>query len=556
MTLPNARHASPANSPNDPQRSSRDAALRGAASAFSNKSTAPRLQPGSSTATTALAAATKVGVGAATAPADALPRQWTGAGRRTPALSKSSSFNTLHVPSDAVDRTPSPSNIAAKLAAARHSPQRKPEALSYFESIDARGQDVSGNIGSKMRPAAPSRQVSSQIGALRAAVSSGANIEEHSNMTDDAPIAPTNSLARLYEEEQSSPKPVDRSTRLRPIVLPRPEPEAADTDEMYKPPIKRKPVQLREIKTKAMPPAGSGTPDRVQTAHQAAVPVNGLDDMLSSPSSYASAPEAQEREANKPSLPPPRRSGKVGDYSSMATKSIDLYHSPYQRESSRQVARHMTGESLANAVVGAALASSRTASPAGPASVAPVLPLRPPPTKHDHSPLSRSPSPRHPKHPPGKLRMTMRKESSSSSDESGRHHRKGHRLGMHRKHAHAHSEATRKRWRDAITARERKRYEGVWAANKGLYMPEQHALDVLDLVTKEIWLRSRLPNTVLEEVWALVDARGERVLRKEEFVVGLWLIDQRLKGRKLPIRVSDSVWASVRGAGVKVGVGK
>ena len=31
-------------------------------------------------------------------------------------------------------------------------------------------------------------------------------------------------------------------------------------------------------------------------------------------------------------------------------------------------------------------------------------------------------------------------------------------------------------------------------------------------------------------------------LTKEEFVVGLWLIDGRLKGKKLPVKVSDSVW--------------
>lgn len=42
-------------------------------------------------------------------------------------------------------------------------------------------------------------------------------------------------------------------------------------------------------------------------------------------------------------------------------------------------------------------------------------------------------------------------------------------------------------------------------------------------------------------------------LNKEQFVVGLWLIDQRLKGRKLPIRVSETVWASVKGLqGIKV----
>lgn len=85
---------------------------------------------------------------------------------------------------------------------------------------------------------------------------------------------------------------------------------------------------------------------------------------------------------------------------------------------------------------------------------------------------------------------------------------------------------------------------------------EDASLDVLDLVTKELWSRSRLPEHVLEEVWDLVDSRGLGRLKREEFVVGMWLIDQRLKGRKLPIKVSDSVWGSVRGAvGVKVKIG-
>ena len=44
----------------------------------------------------------------------------------------------------------------------------------------------------------------------------------------------------------------------------------------------------------------------------------------------------------------------------------------------------------------------------------------------------------------------------------------------------------------------------------------------------------------------MVDSQGNGRLKKEEFVVGLWLVDQRLKGRKLPGRVSDSVWNSVR----------
>ena len=134
-----------------------------------------------------------------------------------------------------------------------------------------------------------------------------------------------------------------------------------------------------------------------------------------------------------------------------------------------------------------------------------------------------------------------------------------------RKHPNKHHEGTRKRWRDAITERERKRYEGVWAANKGILLPnyagrgsgvedDDPSQDVANLVVREIWSRSRLPEHVLEEVWALVDGREVGRLTRVEFVVGLWLVDQRLRGRKLPTRVSDSVWTSARGLGIKVKV--
>jgi hypothetical protein len=171
----------------------------------------------------------------------------------------------------------------------------------------------------------------------------------------------------------------------------------------------------------------------------------------------------------------------------------------------------------------------------------------------------------------------MRKEPSSSDteDENERYKRKGKRvLGVGRKHPNKHHEGARKRWRDTVTERERKRYEGVWAANKGLYISSgaqtkpkllspncmddlsEATWDVLSLVVRDIWMRSRLPEHVLEEVWALVDGREIGRLRREEFVVGMWLIDQRLKGRKLPVKVSESVWGSVRGVGVRVKVGK
>ena len=111
-----------------------------------------------------------------------------------------------------------------------------------------------------------------------------------------------------------------------------------------------------------------------------------------------------------------------------------------------------------------------------------------------------------------------------------------------------------------MTERERKRYEGVWAANKGLFTfwdfsttafenpsnPPAEPNAVLNIVVREIWERSRLPRAELEEVWDLVAREDANTLRRDEFVVGLWLLDQRLKGRKLPARVSTSVWASVR----------
>jgi hypothetical protein len=81
---------------------------------------------------------------------------------------------------------------------------------------------------------------------------------------------------------------------------------------------------------------------------------------------------------------------------------------------------------------------------------------------------------------------------------------------------------------------------------------------VVNVVVRDIWARSRLPADELAEVWELVDRAGRGALGRDEFVVGLWLIDQRLRGRKIPARVGQSVWESVtaggggRGGGVVV----
>ena len=205
----------------------------------------------------------------------------------------------------------------------------------------------------------------------------------------------------------------------------------------------------------------------------------------------------------------------------------------------------LTANSLANAMVASSLASSRASSPNKPVptvshrqSKAQSIFRRSQSQEVFQSSKSRTPS-------PGRvMRQTMRE--TPKSDEEKRKRTSGNFLN---KHPNKHHEGDRKRWRDEIAERERKRYEGVWAANKGLLVPSElpdSDSTVLDLVVRDIWRRSRLPDEILAEVWNLVDVSFKRRLSKEEFVVGMWLIDQRLKGRKLPVKVSESVWFSAR----------
>ncbi|KAJ5122293.1 hypothetical protein N7526_009230, partial [Penicillium atrosanguineum] len=210
-------------------------------------------------------------------------------------------------------------------------------------------------------------------------------------------------------------------------------------------------------------------------------------------------------------------------------------------------------EALSNAIVASSLASARAS---------PVTKVPPPPPQRRrarsrsilhlaHSPmsdLSRTPS------PPKGMPMTLRGLPKADGVDGSRRHRLLH------KHPHKHHEGDRKRWRQEVSEKERKRYEGVWASNKGLLIPPGRGKArgpngsekgpptsdmVLNLVVREIWSRSRLPAASLEQVWDLVDQQRIGLLTKEEFVVGMWLIDQLLKGHKLPVKVPDSVWDSV-----------
>ncbi|KAJ4144436.1 hypothetical protein LMH87_003318 [Akanthomyces muscarius] len=196
--------------------------------------------------------------------------------------------------------------------------------------------------------------------------------------------------------------------------------------------------------------------------------------------------------------------------------------------------------SMTNAIMASSLASSRLTPHNTGSSLPPPLPKR-----------QRSPH----------LLQTLRQPQSEPEDDHDRQRKnRRHRL---RGAKHTHHEGSRRRWRDQVTERERKRYEALWASNRGLLLT--HASPsasvgsglgtelsecVANVVVRDIWKRSRLPSEELAEVWELVDREHKGYLTRQEFVVGMFLIDQRLRGRKLPPRVSDSIWGSVNGVTV------
>ena len=164
------------------------------------------------------------------------------------------------------------------------------------------------------------------------------------------------------------------------------------------------------------------------------------------------------------------------------------------------------------------------------------------------------------------MKQTLRKASLEDDEEDKDITKRG-RRHLVRKHPNMHHEGDRKRWRDKVTPMERKSYEGLFTANRGLLLksvdpraspsrqldPSSEGNLVVNIVVREIWERSRLSSQVLKQVYELVASNDTLALNREQFVVGLWLIDQKLKGRKLPIKVSESVWASVRHAqGIKI----
>lgn len=105
-----------------------------------------------------------------------------------------------------------------------------------------------------------------------------------------------------------------------------------------------------------------------------------------------------------------------------------------------------------------------------------------------------------------------------------------------------HKEEIGKFWKHGrvqpVPASDRKRYDGLWAGNKGLLFEDRPAYkdDVANVVVHDIWSRSRLEPEILSDIYDLVDREAKGRLTRDEFVVGTWLVDHSLRGRKLPLR--------------------
>ncbi|PBP27942.1 hypothetical protein BUE80_DR001059 [Diplocarpon rosae] len=460
----------------------------------------------------------------------------------------------LQPPGAAVDQSRSASFIAATLAASR----------SASLSPNVTGQQE--NCVSKLR-----RPASSRSPSVRSVNSSRSS--DHA--LDTTSIPPTTSLIEIFEQNEASPNLVKRppakklpSATVTSTKVPKRAESPPTTTEARtpsplannarRPPAATDKPKLATIQSgvsehseqRKSPPTGR-KPSLPTTKP---IPMPGktlgrkidpqLSGDVSSDDSFVSASDYQPDTTYQPSF--------RAELAARKSRSHGLYSSPSATSSITAI------DSLANAIVASSLASSRAVSPSKPS----LYPVPPPPRRSGRSHLfhhgkedttSRTPSPAKP--PGALLRTTMRKPKSKEEVDEGEK-RRG-KKNLVKKHPNKHHEGDRKRWRDAITERERKRYEAVWASNKGLFANGEPGSEgrVVNVVARDVWNRSRLHSDVLEEVWELVDRGRRGALEKEEFVVGMWLIDQRLKGRKLPIRVSKSVWQSAgssAGSGIQV----
>lgn len=502
------------------------AALQGAASAFASRPTVvppsvknlrKQYETGSPTSQDEKRRGRSPDIYSSTPPANATPYRSPSRGRHLgpehahiagARSAVSSSTSPIPVP---LDRTPS--MIAARLASASPSPARDSGGSSPPKSTgsvqDARDTESRG-IGN----------------------TAGTQITSHQEATVPQ--------ASYVNERSTKPPPstvnvdFDHLPKLlptSPITIPA---RNADTIAFANSPV-------HSVRQKPAPPA----PRMARTISERARPI-------SAHNTGSSATLAHPRPVRHIPVPPLPR------YAKDVARS-PLQHSPIAAHQLQGLTREEAINRMADAMVASSLASVRTPSPGKMA-------------RH-HTGRRRSASvqnmyrkpaidePKLPSHlkAPRPMKQTLRKASPDDDDDSTEITKRGRRHLM-RKHPNMHHEGDRKRWRDKVTEMERKRYEGVFAANRGLLLrhpnkkispsrlidPNSESNQVVNIIVRDIWDRSRLPSQILEQIYDLVAPEEPMYLNREQFVVGLWLIDQKLKGRKLPVRVTESVWASVR----------
>ncbi|KAG0648868.1 Increased rDNA silencing 4 [Hyphodiscus hymeniophilus] len=380
----------------------------------------------------------------------------------------------LQPPSPGPDKTRSPSSIAATLAASRSA------SITPNHTGNQLSPAVLKRHGSFTR-----RSLARSPGSARSFGSRGS--EDHVLDTDSIPS--TTSLIGIFEQNvapKKDEKPAVRRPAISASVIQPPSKDRSSTARLRSPePFITKSSKTPEIKS---PKPSSTQPILPKPKElEAAKPFRRARE----PSPPTSKPipipsKAQPRE--------PRTED--GDASSNDSFVSASDYKPSWRAALQNQNRRLTSnsthsintvDSLANAIVASSIASSRAASPSR--SQQSILHPPPPPPRrsphkhlfHSSKEISRTPSPAKQQ---GVLRATLRKPKGDEDVDEGEVRRKK-KAHLMKKHPNKHHEGDRKRWRDEITERERKRYEAVWASNRGLYTDPGLESNVCSLVEAE-----------------------------------------------------------------------
>lgn len=303
-----------------------------------------------------------------------------------------------------------------------------------------------------------------------------------------------------------------------------------------------------------------------------------------------SVPTVAVRKTETPSVPPTTPSRQPTARSTTSSGPLLVAGNPLSRNPSGSSSTSLTAATANASTHNHALLASSIASSIASSRTPPVPPAQPP---VNFPPLQRKPKKKPVVPPPlrrrrsepsigahiggGGIRTTMRAPAPPPKPKPPG---TVPRLLPTHKHKHKHSASLHPLHLSdtIISEKERKRYEGVWAANSGHLMDtlvhllsvpppplppleqqqQQHTRDIMlsegihPFVAKDIWTRSRLPPDMLSQIWKLVDRGAKGWLCREEFVIGMWLIDRCLRGKKLPMggSLADAVWASVRRLGI------